>query len=185
MTDLVLRLLLIGIAIAANNTAVALALGSVARRQLWPRILLVFGAFEFTIPLIGAWLGQHAARLIAGHADWLGPLMLMSLGGLTIVSALRSRSERRDLAHYLTGWTGLVVLSVGLSLDNLVVGFSMGLGGVPPLALALTILTCSVLFAWAGLALGRTARRNWGGFAGVVSGLILMGLAIIVWMGWA
>ena len=179
------RLLLIGIAIAANNTAVALALGSVAQRALWPRILVVFGAFEFTIPLIGAWLGQYAARLIAEHANWLGPLVLMSLGGLTILSALRSRSKRRDLAHYLTGWTGLAVLSASLSLDNLVVGFSMGLGGVPPLALALTVVTCSVLFAWAGLALGRTAQRNWGGLAGIVSGLILIGLAFIVWMGWA
>ncbi|HKL06916.1 MAG TPA: manganese efflux pump [Roseovarius sp.] len=185
MTDLTVRLLLIGIAIAANNTAVALALGSVAQRALWLRILVVFGAFEFTIPLVGAWLGQHVARLIAGHADWLGPLFLMSLGGMTIAGALRSPSGRKDIARFLTGWAGLVALAAGLSVDNLVVGFSMGLGGVPPLALATTILVCSVLFAWAGLALGRRARRNWGGLAGGISGMILIGLGITALMGWA
>ena len=180
-----MRLLLVGIAIAANNTAVALALGSVAQRQLWPRILLVFGAFEFTIPLVGAWLGQHVSQLIAGRADWLGPLVLIFLGTLTIVGAFRSPSERKDIAGYLTGWAGLVSLAAGLSADNLVVGFSMGLGGVPPLVLAATILVCSVLFAWAGLALGRRARRNWGGLAGGISGMILIGLGLTSLTGWA
>lgn len=185
MTEPLLPLLLVGIAIAANNAAVSLALGSVAQRHLWPRILAIFGLFEFTIPLLGAWLGQHAARLIAGQADWLGPSVLMLLGALTIAGALRSPSAREDIAGYLTGWTGLVALAAGLSVDNLVVGFSMGLGGVPPLALATTILVCSVLFAWGGLVLGRRARRNWGGLAGGISGMILIGLGITALTGWA
>lgn len=176
MSDLVLQLVFVGVAIAANNLAVSLALGAIAPRTVWPRILTVFALFEFWVPLAGAWLGRHLAGMIADHAAWLGPACLIGLGTVTIMAALRDAPDRKKLARSLTGWGGLVALSAGLSVDNLMVGFGLGLGGVPPLALAGTIVTCSVVFALAGLVIGRRAKRNWGRAAGIGSGLILIGL---------
>ncbi|MHA7850086.1 manganese efflux pump MntP [Roseovarius sp.] len=178
MSGLFPQLLLVGVAIAANNLAVSLALGSVAPKAVWPRVLMVFALFEFGVPLAGAWLGGHLAGVIADHAAWLGPACLIGLGAATIGIAQRGGPDRDRLARSLTGWGALIALAAGLSTDNLLVGFSMGLSGVPPLALAGTIVTCSVIFAWAGLVAGRRAERNWGRAAAIGSGLILMGLGI-------
>lgn len=178
MAGLVPQLLLVGVAIAANNMAVTLALGAVAPRAVWPRILMVFALFEFAVPLAGAWLGRHLAGVIADHAAWLGAACLTGLGAVIAAAALRAAPDRERLARSLTGWGALAALAAGLSVDNLMVGFGLGLGGVPPLALAGTILACSVSFAWAGLWLGRRAERHWGRAAGIGSGLILAGLGI-------
>ena len=182
--ELVLKLFVVGIAIAANNLAVSLELGTVAERRVWPRILLVFGAFEFFVPLVGVWIGLQAAEMLVERAAWLGPAFLFGLGLLAILSAMRGKRQRRDLARYLTGWVGLVTLSAGLSVDNLLVGFALGVGGVPPLALATTIMGCSVSFAYLGLRIGRRVSRNIGRAAGAVSGAILIVLGISGWMGW-
>ncbi|EDM71701.1 hypothetical protein RAZWK3B_20151 [Roseobacter sp. AzwK-3b] len=178
MSGLLPQLMLVGIAIAANNLTVSLALGSVAPKAVWPRILTVFALFEFGVPLVGAWLGQHLAGVIADHAAWLGPACLIGLGAATVGIAQRDGPDRDRLARSLIGWRALMALAAGLSADNLLVGFSMGLSGVPPLALAGTIVTCSVSFAWLGLVAGRRAERNWGRAAAIGSGLILMGLGI-------
>lgn len=182
--ELALKLLLVGIAIAANNLAVSLELGTVAERRVWPRILLVFAVFEFFVPLVGVWIGQQAAQALADRAAWIGPACLFGLGALAVVSAVRGERQQRDLARYLTGWGGLVALSAGLSADNLLVGFGLGLGGVPPLALASVILVCSVGFAYAGLRIGRRAGRSSGRAAGLASGLILIVLGLTGWLGW-
>lgn len=181
MAELVLQLLLVGLAIAANNMAVSLSLGALGHRRHWARILIVFAAFEFTVPLIGVWLGRNAAAVIAGHAGWLGPLLLAGVGVLSLASAFRGAPARRGLAEVLTGWRGLIVLSAGLSVDNLAVGFGLGLGGVPPLMLALTIMICSVGFAWVGLRIGHRVSKTWHAPADFFSGVILIGLAVRAW----
>jgi len=178
MSGLLPQLILVGVAIAANNLAVSLALGAIAPKAVWPRILMVFALFEFGVPLAGAWLGRHLAGMVADHAAWLGPACLIGLGAATIAIARRDGLDRDRLARSLTGWGALMALAAGLSADNLLVGVSMGLSGLPPLALAGTIVAFSVSFAWVGLAAGRTATRNWGRAATIGSGLILIGLGI-------
>ena len=58
----------------------------------------------------------------------------------------------------LTDWRGLIIPSAGSSADNLVAGFSLGSGGVPPLLMAVTVTT--------------------------FSGLLHMAVAWAVWSGW-
>ncbi|MFO8237169.1 MAG: manganese efflux pump, partial [Prochlorococcaceae cyanobacterium] len=131
-------LLILGIVIGANNLAVALALGAMGQVERRWRVLVVFGVFEFTMPLLG-----------------------IGLGLLTVVAGVRNRRQDEKLARSATSWRGLTVLAFGLSLDNVVVGFSLGLGGSNPLAVATTIAWFSVLFTWIGMGLGRTSRRHW------------------------
>jgi len=80
----------------------------------------------------------------------------------------------------VTSWWGLITLSAGLSADNLVLGFSLGLEGVKPLALAFTIMLCSVLFAWVGLMLGQRIQRNYEREGAALSGVLLILLALWV-----
>jgi len=84
----------------------------------------------------------------------------------------------------MTSWRGLATLSAGLSTDNLMVGFGLGLGGVSPLALATTIMVCSVGFAAVGLEAGRRVSRDYERPALAVSGVALIGLAAASALGW-
>lgn len=183
MTGLAVTLALIGAAIAANNLAVSLALGALVRRRDWPRVLITFGGFEFTVPLIGVLLGREASVWLADHTAWLGPLLLAGLGIASLLAMRQDQADRRRLAQRLDGWSGMIALAAGLSVDNLVVGFSIGLRDVPPLLLAGTIVTFSVTFSFAGLAMGRYVQRNYESVAEGVSGLLLLAIAAASWAG--
>lgn len=178
------ELLLLGAVIGTNNLAAALALGALGEiRRRW-RILLVFAVFEFSVPLVGLWVGQVTSEAVSGRIDWLGPLLLTGLGIWTLFEARRKTGEQAVLARWLTSWQGIVVLSAGLSVDNLVVGFSLGLGGLSPLAMALTIMSFSVLFSWIGLEIGARSRRSYETPTEIMSGLLLLGIAWADWVGW-
>lgn len=178
-----IQLLILGMVIGFNNFATALALGALGQeKRLW-RILTVFAAFEFGVPLIGLWLGQNASEYLSGKGAWLGPLLLAALGVMTLFQSTRDTRSQKALARKMTTWRGLILLSAGLSLDNLVIGFSLGLGGIPPLAMAATIMVLSVIFAWIGLQIGGRSRRNFESLTEVISGLLLIALALMKWSG--
>lgn len=177
-------LILFGLVIAANNLTVALALGAIGQRQHQGRVLLVFAGFEFFIPLIGVWLGQQMATTLVAYSDWLGPVLLVGLGLVTFITARRPRRDRQKLAQIVTSWRGLIALSAGLSVDNLIVGFGLGLGGIPPLALAATVMCFSVTFAWIGLQLGHRVQGNYEKTGTALTGILLILLAGAIWLGW-
>ncbi|MFW5633515.1 MAG: manganese efflux pump MntP family protein [Erythrobacter sp.] len=172
-----MELLILGVVIGSNNFAVSLALGSLGQKVRRWRIVFTFGSFEFAIPLLGMWLGQQASSAIADAAGWLGPTLLALLGIWTVAVAWRSQETAEELASRTTTWGGLLMLSAGLSLDNLLVGFSLGLREADPLAIAATIAVFSMTFAWLGLQLGNRARETHRKWAEAGTGLLLIALA--------
>ncbi len=177
------KFLILGVIIGSNNFATALALGSLGQRDRWRQILSVFALFEFGIPLVGLWLGRHASQMISGQIDWLGPTLLAGLGIWTIFETTRDSRTQEKLARWLTSWRGLFLLSAGLSVDNLIVGFGLGLSGFQPFTLATIIMIFSVTFAWIGLQLGERVRHNYETQAELLAGCLLLGLAYADWAG--
>lgn len=155
------ELLILGVAIGANNFAVALALGALGQAPRRWRIAGVFGAFEFAVPLLGLLVGRGLADVAAGAGRWIGAALLAALGVWTLAVAARGRGRGESLGSRVTTWQGLAGLAAGLSLDNLVVGFALGLQRVSPLLVAGVIAAFSVTFTLAGLALGAGGRRRW------------------------
>ncbi len=176
-----LTLLVVGVAIGANNLAVSLTLGSLGQaRRKWV-IVPVFGVFEFSIPLVGLWLGRRWAFQVTDLMAWLPVALIAGLGVMTLVASATKRVDEKELARRLTSWRGLILLSAGLSVDNLVIGFGLGARDLPPLLVASTISVCSMLFAWMGLILGRTIRRSWRKVAEVGAGVLLLALAFYLY----
>jgi putative Mn2+ efflux pump MntP len=171
------QLVILGVVIGFNNFAAALALGSIGQESRTWRILTVFAVFEFCVPLIGLWLGQTLSKSLAIVSAWLGPLLLAGLGLLTLVQSTSRTHNQKRLGEKVTSWGGLFLFSAGLSLDNLVVGFSLGLRSVPALALATTIMVFSVSFAWIGITLGGQGRKNYENMAEAMAGILLLGVA--------
>jgi len=174
------ELVVLGMVIGSNNLATALALGALGQKVRRWRVVFLFGLFEFCIPLLGMVLGQSASRTFTDSVDWLGPLLLALLGAWTILSSVRSKDEAEKLASKVTTWPGLIALSAGLSVDNLIAGFSLGLGKIEPLVLAATIAAFSIAFALIGLSLGHRAQDRHRRLAGIATGLLLIALAVAV-----
>jgi putative Mn2+ efflux pump MntP len=95
-------LAVLGIVIGSNNLAASLALGALGQAVRRRRVVAVFGAFEFLVPLAGVWLGRHAAGLVAERAGWLGPLLLALLGAWAIAGSLRRDRDDEALARRAT-----------------------------------------------------------------------------------
>jgi len=174
------KLLALAAAIGANNLAASLALGAQGQARRWPRIALVFGAMEFSVPLVGIWLGRRAARWLGAAATWLGPTLLIGLGIWVATSPLRGRAAAKREARQVTTWGGLIVLAFGLAIDNVVVGFSLGLGDVDALLTAGVIAAGAVAFSITGLHLGRASRRAWEKSATIAAGVALVAIGAAV-----
>lgn len=178
------ELLILGLVIGANNFAAALTLGALGQAPRRGRILVVFGAFEFVVPLVGAAIGQALALSLAGSARWISAGILLAVGGMSAVSGVRWRAQDERLATLATTWRGLVVLAAGLSADNLAIGFGLGLGRIEPVVLATTIAVFSMAFTWTGLTLGNEMRRHWERWAKLGAGVLLVGLGVANLAGW-
>jgi len=180
----VIDFLILGVVIGSNNLAVALALGALGQAARCFRVMLVFGLFEFVMPLLGIGLGAATARAIGLQTNIVGTVLLIVLGLLTVIGGVRNRRQDEKLAKYVTQWRGLFFLALGLSIDNVVVGFSLGIGRVDPLAAATTIACFSVLFTWIGMRLGSESRRSWEQVAKIGAGVLLMGFGAANGIGW-
>jgi putative Mn2+ efflux pump MntP len=171
-------LVVLGIVIGSNNLAVALALGAHGQEQRRTRIALVFGGFEFAVPLVGIWLGATTAARIGSSAGAIGAALLIAIGGWTLVSGIRGHTDDERIADRVTTLPGLVALAAGLSIDNLLVGFSLGLDNADPLAVASTIAVFAVGFTLAGITLGAKSAQHWEQAAKIGSGVLLTGLGV-------
>lgn len=175
--DTIGALLLVGVVIGSNNLAVALALGANGQEERRSRIALVFGAFEFAVPLVGIWLGEATATRIGSAAGTIGATLLIAIGAWTVVSGIRNKRDDH-IADRTTTWPGLVTLAAGLSVDNLLVGFSLGLDNADPLAVASTIAVFSVGFTLGGISLGARSARQWEQTAKIGAGTLLTALGV-------
>lgn len=180
----ILKLLILGIVIASNNLAASLALGALGQiGRLW-RIVFIFGIFEFLIPLIGIWLGRTVAKMIATEINVLSILLLSGMAIWMIISGIRHRKKDEKIARQVTSWTGLTLLAAGLSADNLIIGFSLGLEGMNALIIAGIISVCSMLFTWIGIHLGASSRRHWEQYAEIGAGVLLLLLVVAKILNW-
>ncbi|MFO7728972.1 MAG: manganese efflux pump [Desulfonatronovibrio sp.] len=179
-----LKLIILGIVIGSNNFAVALTLGAMGQIAYRYRVMTVFGVFEFVVPLIGICLGRAVAEVAGLHSNAIGAVILLGLGFLAVTGGIKSSRYDDRIARLTVCWSGLTLLAAGLSIDNLMVGFSLGLGKVQPLLLAGTISFFSVVFTWLGMRLGSESRRRWEQMAKIATGSLLMLLGVATGLGW-
>lgn len=165
--------------VASNNLAVSFALGALDTKAIFWRIVFIFGLVETIVPLIGMLIGQQFAALIHNYVNNVASGLLMALGLYIVISAFLSSTDTEKLTKRITSWTGLVLLAFGLSIDNLIVGFSFGIEKENPFLIAIVIGGMSFLFISFGIKTGRYLQEKQHKIVEISAGSLIIILAIL------
>ena len=120
------------------------------------------------------------ARGIGHIADYLAAAAVIGIGAWMLLAGDKdeeAKASRLTSSHGLA----LVALGISISLDELAIGFSIGLAGLPVAAVIVAIALQAFLAAQLGLAIGAKIGERWRGRAEQAAGiaLILLGAYLL------
>src|ERR1700682_2004782 len=175
-------LTLIGLVVplGLDTFAVAAALGMAglsARDRT--RRSRVCTAFEAGMPLIGFFAGNLAGRAVGNAADYLAIAILIGLG----LFMLRPQGDNEDKRLGLLARTrGLAVLGLGvsISIDELAIGFTIGLLHFPVLVILVLIGIQTFVVTQLGVRLGARIGERLREGAERLAGVVLIALGLVL-----
>jgi putative Mn2+ efflux pump MntP len=178
----VAKLIALIVPLGLDTFGVAAGLGLVgvsARRRR--RLTLLFTGFETGMPLIGLLLGAPLARVIGSAADYVAIAVLLVFGAYTLLWDSDSDEDGR-LAGLARTRDPRVLLLLGLSisLDELAIGFTLGLLRLPVVLVLVLIAVQTVLVTQAGLRLGGRLSSRVREGAERLAGVALTGLGLVL-----
>lgn len=177
-----LKLLAFVLPLGLDSFAVAAAIGAMQETTggLRLRISLVFLIFEGGMPLIGLGLGAALAHGIGQVADYLAGAAVIAIGAWMLLAGDKDEEEK---ASRLISSRGLALIGIGISisLDELAIGFTIGLAHLPVTAVIVAIALQAFLAAQLGLAVGAKIGERWRERAEQAAGiaLILLGAHLV------
>ncbi len=174
------KLLALVLPLGLDTFAVAAALGMAgATPHQRHRISALMVSFEMGMPLVGLALGAPLGRAIGGAADYLAIAVLLGFGLYALLGREDDEDEKVAGLVDARGWRA-VALGVSISLDELAVGFTLGLLHLPVVAVIVLIGVQTLVVAQLGLRLGgRLSARARAG-AERLAGLALTILALVL-----
>jgi manganese efflux pump family protein len=177
-----LKLLAFVLPLGLDSFAVAAALGASRVSTVWQRlrISLVFVIFEGGMPLIGLVAGSALARGIGRIADYLAAAAVIGIGLWMVLAGGKDEEGNADRIMTSRG-LALVGLGISISLDELAIGFGIGLVRLPVGAVIVAIALQAFAAAQLGLAIGAKIAERWRARAERVAGiaLILLGAYLV------
>lgn len=174
-------LLLVSVSVGLSNFAGSIGIGLAgidARTRL--RVGIAFGIFEAGMPLLGLVIGHALAGSLGHLGRYIGAAMLVLTGAWTIYQG--RGTEKAAKANVAMSTRTLAVTAIALSIDNLVVGFALGVYHVNLVLAAVVMGIVSVAMSLLGLELGARAGERIEGWAEELGGgvLILVGVLLAV-----
>ncbi len=165
---------------------------------LWLRAAILFSLAEMLMPLVGLLIGYAASSVISNIMHYVGALLLIGIGAWELWSEGREylskrkqqeteEEEEEEIQISVTQfrWGQQLLLALSISLDELAVGFSLGVitngKAVNPLILCLLVGLQGFLMTLIGLLLGRALRvrlkplKEW---SELLSAVLLVGLGV-------
>ena len=173
-----LRLIALVVPLALDTFAVSAALGMTGmspRRRM--QLSLVFAAFEAGMPVVGLVAGLALGTLLGNVADYIAIAALAGLGVYLLVADEEHEESRLNRFASAAGWA-LVGVGMSVSLDELAIGFALGLTGVPIVPALLLIGVQAFAISQAGFALGRRVGERVREGAERLAGAALIVIAI-------
>lgn len=183
----VLRLVALILPLALDTFAVSAAIGvaGVDKRQRL-RLSLVFAAFEGLMPLVGFLIGARLGNAIGSAADYIAGALLILLGAYMLVK--QDEDEELEAVSQMARMHGLALIGLGVSvsLDELAIGFSIGLLGISIGVAVVVIALQAFIVTQLGVGLGarvgekiREGAERLAGLALLVLGAFILGARLI------
>ena len=176
------------VSLGLDTFAVALGLGMKGlSRDRWLKLGLTFGLFEGVMPAVGLLIGRSVTGIVGEAASYGAGVILVALGlweireSREVDPAGPSPKEEQSRSSWLLG--------LSISLDELAVGFSLGVVG-SSVGFALTYIAIQAFgVTFLGLAVGAHVGRRLKERAELVAGILLtlLGIGIIIstWTGFS
>jgi len=165
--------------LAFDAFAVAIAVGiKLGKLEKWAifRLSFHFGFAQFGMPIIGWLIGGYFSTMVGSYTKLLASMILVVIGGRLIWEQFKP--EEKKWQSDPTRGVSLLLLMFATSVDALAAGFTLGLVGTqilfPTVIIGVVAATMTIL----GLVFGRTLGLKFSRNAGIVGGLLLVGLAI-------
>jgi len=163
-----------------DTFAVAAALGMAGLKAGdRTRVSLIFMAFEAGMPLVGFLAGNLAGRAAGNAADYLAIAILIGLG----LFMLRPQDDEDEKQLSLLARTrGLAVLGLGvsISIDELAIGFTIGLLHFPVLVILVLIGIQTFVLTQLGIRLGQRIGERIREGAERLAGVALAALGLVL-----
>lgn len=172
------KLVALVIPLGLDTFAVCCALGMAgirpARRT---RISLLMVAFEAGMPLIGVAIGAPLGRALGQAADYIAVGVLALFGAHTLFA--KEDEERSTMLLEASGWKA-AALGISISLDELAVGFTLGLLRLPVVIVVVAIAAQTLVVTQLGMRLGARLGEHVRERAETLAGAALLVLACVL-----
>jgi putative Mn2+ efflux pump MntP len=174
----IVELILIAISLAMDAFAVSLGKGLTVCNVSSRHAMIAgawFGGFQALMPIIGYFLGYSFSGLVTNVDHWIAFVLLALIGANMIRDTLWGDAEQQD-GDFAP--RKMFVMAVATSIDALAVGITMAFLSVNIWIAALVIGVITFVISAAGVMLGCRFGDYIGSKAGLLGGVILIGLGV-------
>jgi manganese efflux pump family protein len=160
--------------------AAALGMSGLTRRDRL-RVTALFTAFEMGMPVVGIVLGAVAGNVVGKAADYLAIVILIGLGVFMLWPRRDDRDEARRVGLLArTRGFAAIGLGISISLDELAIGFTLGLLRFSVLLVIALIGLQTLIVTQAGLRLGSRIGEAVRERAEQLAGIVLAALGVVL-----
>lgn len=179
--------ILLGVGLAMDAFSVSLANGMNEKDMKKGRmcaIATVYAVFQWAMPLIG-WICVHTIvsyfEEFEKFIPWIALILLLYIGGKMLLEAIKGDDSGDEIKKLSFGT--LMIQGIATSIDALSVGFTTADYGFA-MAMVCNIIIAIVTFALCiiGLDLGKKFGTKFSGKAGILGGVILIGIGIEIFV---
>lgn len=182
-----LKSILLGAGLAMDAFSVSLANGLNEPKMKASKmcgVAGIFAGFQFAMPMIGWICVSTVARLFGvfeKFIPWIALILLAYIGGKMLYEGIKKKGADDEKPG--VGFKGLLVQGIATSIDALSVGFTISeYNCMEALLACLLIGAVTFCICFAGLAIGKKAGTKLAGKAGILGGLILIGIGLEIFI---
>ena len=174
----VVELILVAIGLAMDAFAVSLGKGLTLKRVDGKFALVAgawFGGFQALMPIIGYLLGRTFAGFVISVDHWIA-FVLLALIGINMIRDTLWGDKEQHTSDFST--RSMFLMAVATSIDALAVGVTMAFLDVNIWIAATVIGVITFALSAVGVVLGYRFGTLLGSKAGLLGGVILIGLGV-------
>jgi putative Mn2+ efflux pump MntP len=170
--------LILPLALDTFAVSAAVGLSNPSRRQQ-VRLSALFALFEGGTPAVGILLGGPLGQTLGPIADYAAIAILIGFGAYTL--RRREQEEEARASKMLTArGPALILVGLSVSLDELAIGFTLGLLGVPVVPYLLAIAAQTFVVSQLGFRLGASLSSRVREGVERLAGIALIALGAIL-----